>query len=90
MSREPDDIDQRRRTRRGEPIGHYVIRWVDGPAPADALAPVAKSCRYCDRENPGGILHADPRTSDTARVLCGRCQGEANRERMATVSGGRS
>jgi hypothetical protein len=89
VNREPDDLDQRRRTRRGEPVGHYAIRWVDGPAPTDVLAPVAKACRYCDRPNPGSILHADPRTTDTARTLCGQCQGEANRERMQSVGGGR-
>lgn len=89
VNREPDDLNQHRRTRRGDPVGHYAIRWIDGPAPTDMLVAVAKSCRYCDRPNPGGILHADPRTTDTARTLCGQCQGEANRERMGTVGGGR-
>lgn len=84
-NQEPVDLDQRRRRPRDKE-GHYKIVYVEGPAPGPAVAP-AKACRRCDRPNPGGILHQDPRTRNVERVLCGRCQGELNAELHGYATG---
>lgn len=79
---EPPDIEQRRRTRSSDKPGHYAVVWVDGPSSDEAppLAKVVKVCRECgDDNNP--MLHADPRNSHPQRTICGKCQGEINRER---------
>lgn len=76
------DLDQRRRSGKRERDGHYAIVWVDGPAPAELTTAAAKSCTRCDRDNPGGMLHHDPRSNHPGHTICARCQGEINRERM--------
>ncbi len=40
-------------------------------------APAPKGCGQ-----PTPVLHADPRTQHPQRVICGKCQGERNAERM--------
>lgn len=75
---EPVDIGAaRRRARAGDRDGYYRIVFVEGKNP-DAAAPLGKTCRSCGQESRGGILLQDPGSSFIDRVLCPRCQGEAN------------
>lgn len=77
---EPSDLDQRRRTRRGDKAGRFKIVYVEGDAPDSELPGLATRCRQCGTA--GVVLHQDPTRNDVDRVLCGRCQGLANADRM--------
>lgn len=83
---EPPDLDQRRRGRGDKGEGYFKAVWVSGRPPG-APAASSKVCRECRCD--ALVLHQDPRTTHIERVICGVCQGRANRERMATVGGGR-
>ena len=85
-NQEPPDLDQRRRGRGDKGEGYWRLEWVQGWPPI-APAAASKLCREC-RES-ATVLHQDPRTTHPERVICGGCQGRANRERMGTVGGGR-
>ena len=78
-NQEPFDLDQRRRGRGDKGEGHFAVCWVPGKPAAAASAP-SKICREC--REPATVLHQDPRTTHPERVICGGCQGRANRDRM--------
>lgn len=84
-NQEPPDLDQRRRGRGDKGEGYWRPEWVAGRHAA-AVTP-SKVCRECREQ--ATVLHQDPRTTHPGRVICGVCQGRANRERMGTVGGGR-
>lgn len=83
---EPPDLDQRRRGRGDKGDGYWRPEWVAGRPPA-APAVAAKVCRECRELS--AVLHQDPRTTHPERVICGVCQGKANRDRMPTTGGAR-
>lgn len=76
---EPDLTAPRRR---GKPdaLTHYAIVERPGAAPTSELPGLATRCRQCGTA--GVVLHQDPTRNDVDRVLCGRCQGLANADRM--------
>jgi len=85
-NQEPPDLDQRRRGRGDKGEGYWRPEWVPGRPPAAVVATAPRLCRRC-HERPAH--HQDPDGTSAERTVCGECQGRANRERMATVGGGR-
>ena len=70
-------------------ITHFAIVERPGPAPGMPGASTAKLCKRCREPSPGGVYHHDPASTYPNRDLCGKCQGEVNRERMGLTNGGR-
>lgn len=59
----------------------------DGPIASEQKveAPAGKVCRRCNAVS--AVLHHDPdRPTECQRVICGKCQGDANREIMDRVN----
>lgn len=75
---------QPRSTKPPPGAGHFAITWVPGEPgrPEERGGPVGgeRVCREC--REPAPVLHADPRSSHPARVICGGCQGRINRDRI--------
>lgn len=65
--------------------GHFAVVWVSGEATDAGPIGGVHRCRDrsaggCGEEAP--VLHADPRSTSPARVLCSRCTGAAMRDRI--------
>ena len=66
---------------RRQPLGPTFWRVVEVPGIEPERAAVAKVCRKCNQ--PAPLLHQHPKQpNDPTRTICGKCQGDINRERM--------
>lgn len=59
---------------------HWSFVELDGEASGAGPIGGAHTCRDC--REPTAVLHADPRSSDPRRTVCGGCAGHYLRERV--------
>jgi hypothetical protein len=90
MSRD-DGYEVTTQPRRRNPYGvsHFAIVEREGEDPDRPPPTSVNTCRDCRAEGPSMVLHADPDNNDPRRVICGKCQGEANLRSMLERRGGR-
>lgn len=80
--REGSEVTTEPRSRYKAPT-HFAIVEREGPDPNEAPPSAINTCRKCGLSGSGLILHQDPDTDEVKRVVCGKCQGDANARRLS-------
>lgn len=71
------------RRQRFDGLTHFAIVEREGPGPEEQPTGAINTCKKCGTFGNGLILHQDPDTYEVQRVVCGKCQGDANARRLS-------